>query len=882
MKKLVFLLILITFVITIDLTLALPNPAAVYCKDLGYVYKTSKTSEGEKGVCILPDKQCDSWEFFNGKCGQEHSYCIKNGYNIETRTDGKNQYSPTYAVCTPKEPDQEEMPVSKVLTLETSLEDTETNPEKTGTEESSETTSSSTSLPSSFDWRNKDGVNWMTSVKDQGQCGSCWAFAPVGVVEAKYNIEQDDSSLDPDFSEQDVVSCCGFGTCSGGYASGALQYIENYGMVDEDCFPYQAVDYPCPKKCTDWETRIFKIARRFDIPIGTEIAKIKKYLVEKGPLAVRMKMSGSFDENGIYRCISIDPWKGHAIVLTGYDDTGNYWIVKNSWGNDWNENGYFKLGYGECEIQATHYVYAIGEDIPPDSVTDLSIFQTKATHVTLEWTSVADHGDYREMVDYYDIKYSTSPITEGNFDSLPGEIFPSHPVGEREIVTISELFPDTTYYFAIKAVDIFGNPSEISDIVSTTTEQGIIFFEDDFESGDTGWTVQGDDGQGGPALWHITEHRSTSPTHSWYYGIEDQWNYDTDFENKGTLKSPKIYVYTADYYSDVTLILTYSADLETRGKPYDNFYIKVLGCTPEGQVMYYDYLYFDNTSTGGEFIKKSFPIQWEMYSYDAEFHFDTKDGLYNDYEGIYIDDIKVFSSNHKPIPDANGPYLNEDGLTITFDGSGSYDPDGDSIVYTWQFGDGNYHTGRDSDGVIVTHIYDEPGTYTVKLGVYDDYTDMVLRDQATATVDVPCSGNLELSLSPNVIYTHQTVYTPISAVISGLNYCDVKVVNILRDFYNICHCTVSGSGCSCDFSAPGSAGTYTYTGVIDMNDNSLVDTGETDDTILTVKSSGGGCGRWCLRLGLSSDSEFYLIINVITLTVLVAIFGVFKFFAKRT
>jgi hypothetical protein len=92
-------------------------------------------------------------------------------------------------------------------------------------------------LPSSWDWRNVNGENWLTPVKSQGKCGSCWAFSTVGTIEATYKIEQADSTLNPDLSEQDLVSCSNAGSCDGGNLVLAFNHAKAKGICDESCFP---------------------------------------------------------------------------------------------------------------------------------------------------------------------------------------------------------------------------------------------------------------------------------------------------------------------------------------------------------------------------------------------------------------------------------------------------------------------------------------------------------------------------------------------------------------------------------------------------------------------------------------------------------------------
>ena len=76
------------------------NPAAEYCVFLGYDYRIVDTARGQQGICTFPDgTSCDEWQFFAGKCGQEHSYCARQGYGIKTLADGQDPFSQEYAVC---------------------------------------------------------------------------------------------------------------------------------------------------------------------------------------------------------------------------------------------------------------------------------------------------------------------------------------------------------------------------------------------------------------------------------------------------------------------------------------------------------------------------------------------------------------------------------------------------------------------------------------------------------------------------------------------------------------------------------------------------------------------------------------------------------------
>jgi len=223
-----------------------------------------------------------------------------------------------------------------------------------------------------FDWRNVDGISWMTSVKDQGACGSCWAFGTLGSLEAVINIVEDDPTIDMDLSEQFLVSCCDeCGDCSGGYPYLAYEYIKNNGIPDESCFPYVASNAPCDP-CSDWEDRAWTITDwNF---VSNDPDSIKLALQTYGPLGVAMRAPDDFlfYKSGIYEPVWSSPeWDiafpfgqmNHWVTLVGYDDSGEYWIVKNSWGSSWGEAGYGKIAYGVLEqydytiaiISATQY-----------------------------------------------------------------------------------------------------------------------------------------------------------------------------------------------------------------------------------------------------------------------------------------------------------------------------------------------------------------------------------------------------------------------------------------------------------------------------------------------------------------------------------------------
>ena len=209
-------------------------------------------------------------------------------------------------------------------------------------------------LAAALDWRNNGG-DFMSGVRDQGQCGSCWTFGPIGVMEAMYNIETGGPSGNPDLSEQHLLSCSGAGTCGGGNDWNATAYILSTGVSPEACFPYAAADNAC-SPCAGWPANKASIAGQAWItqagfiqssdPTITSIAAIAAKLTSRGPLVGNMTVYPSFYNytDGVYSPTDGEAAEGgHCIVICGYDDSDDSWICKNSWGSGWGVLGYFKI-----------------------------------------------------------------------------------------------------------------------------------------------------------------------------------------------------------------------------------------------------------------------------------------------------------------------------------------------------------------------------------------------------------------------------------------------------------------------------------------------------------------------------------------------------------
>ncbi len=206
----------------------------------------------------------------------------------------------------------------------------------------------------SFDWRDVNGTNWLGPVMNQGNCGSCVAFASVATLEATYRINSALPWLTPTFSPQQLFNCGG-GACSMGWRPGnAAAFLKKSGIVDAACVPYESgstgKDVQCKRNfCENQADRTYKIADS-STPSGWggSASKVKEAL-KKGPLVTTMTVYGDFTaySSGIYKSVSNERVGGHAVSLVGFNDQGRYWIVRNSWGSDWGENGFVRVSYDD-------------------------------------------------------------------------------------------------------------------------------------------------------------------------------------------------------------------------------------------------------------------------------------------------------------------------------------------------------------------------------------------------------------------------------------------------------------------------------------------------------------------------------------------------------
>jgi len=209
------------------------------------------------------------------------------------------------------------------------------------------------SVPSSFDWRNNNG-NFVTPIRYQGNCGSCWAFATTAALEAQELIKNNTPGINLDLSEQMLVCCSSSGSCNGGYLDLPSNYIRDTGIPSENCCPYTETNKSCNlNTCTSECIDLHTITGWHWVAKSVET--LKSELCTYGPLIVSMRVYKDFFSyyRGIYSYVK-GPYRGdHAILLVGYNDAEQYFIVKNSWGLSWGESGYFRIAYSELTSVVT-------------------------------------------------------------------------------------------------------------------------------------------------------------------------------------------------------------------------------------------------------------------------------------------------------------------------------------------------------------------------------------------------------------------------------------------------------------------------------------------------------------------------------------------------
>ncbi len=348
------------------------------------------------------------------------------------------------------------------------------------------------SLPATFNWCDSGAC---TPVKNQGSCGSCWAFGTVGPLELNIKLKD---GVTVDLSEQWLVSCNtdGWGCDGGWWAHDYHQWKTDpcggTGAVLENYFPYMASDLPC--NCP-YPHDYFIDGWAF---IGSQsgvapVASIKQAMLDHGPVSVAVYANSAMQaySGGIFNgCGSGEV--NHAVTLVGWDDTqgtSGVWIMRNSWGPGWGEDGYIRIpyncssiGYAACYIEygGTARLNINLPDGVPDAITP---GQPTTINVQIE-----EAGDtYVPGSGQLHYRYNGGIYQSSALVHLSGDLY-------QATLPSATCLDDPEYYFSAQGATsgMTHNPSGApSTVYSTPVGQLTVVFADNFQT-NQGWTVQND------------------------------------------------------------------------------------------------------------------------------------------------------------------------------------------------------------------------------------------------------------------------------------------------------------------------------------------------------------------------------------------------------
>jgi cathepsin B len=227
-------------------------------------------------------------------------------------------------------------------------------------------------LPDTFDSR----TEWpqcasIGAIRDQGHCGSCWAFGAVESLTDRFCIQSNGQSK-PILAAQDPTSCDNSNSgCNGGYLASVWKYMASTGVVTEPCYPYEmgtchhpgCSELPTPKcnKICNTSALIFTTDKHHAVAgysIARNITAIAAEILKNGPVEAAFTVYEDFNNyvSGVYHHVTGSAEGGHAIKIIGWgtESGTDYWLVANSWNTDWGDQGFFKIrrGTNECGIEA--------------------------------------------------------------------------------------------------------------------------------------------------------------------------------------------------------------------------------------------------------------------------------------------------------------------------------------------------------------------------------------------------------------------------------------------------------------------------------------------------------------------------------------------------
>jgi C1A family cysteine protease len=296
-------------------------------------------------------------------------------------------------------------------------------------------------LPAAFDWRNYNGHSYIGPVRNQGNCGSCYSFGASASAEGVYNLANGlyDGNC-ADFSESFIIWCLSrispysshfFGCNGADYDYMELEALVQEGTINESYFPYTISD---PGSCTHYADPRVKFAEWHRIPCG-DIAAIKTAIMTYGVVDVAVQAGSAFQaySGGVYNDTNTScdstycdyTTTNHAVALVGWNDADGAWILRNSWGSSWGENGYMRIKYTAAIVacEATYLVYSVVPGVTVTAPSSSSSWEV-GTSQAITWTK-AGSLDANVKIELYkngvkDSDIAASTANDGSYDwALP-------------------------------------------------------------------------------------------------------------------------------------------------------------------------------------------------------------------------------------------------------------------------------------------------------------------------------------------------------------------------------------------------------------------------------------------------------------------------------
>ncbi|MBP3716289.1 MAG: DUF333 domain-containing protein [Paludibacteraceae bacterium] len=364
----------------------LGEPAAIYCENMGYEYVIETNEQGEsQSFCVLPDgTKVDATDFFKGKTKPEYSYCNKHGYDVVSFEEKIGDATIEKAYCVKgKQLRRSDSSTPNGIPMTELMQKNGDNWFKSDTfpvvktQEGSSVLKAATTYPTSYDSRSLGIVN---PARHQGSRGTCWAFATAACSEITYN-KNSGSTGDKRkrVSESFIVWCLGgntdvvrssgtlFKTCpkDEGWMRNAMDAVQKNGVCLLEYYPYTTVQ---PSTCDHWNDPKIYPGLHYSMSNYNNSDALKKIIYEYGSVGVNMNVGDDFQaySGGIFDMKNDRGEKGgHSVTLVGWGVSSSnepYWILRNSWGTTWGEDGYMKLKMSTASFWQGDYM-APGEYI---------------------------------------------------------------------------------------------------------------------------------------------------------------------------------------------------------------------------------------------------------------------------------------------------------------------------------------------------------------------------------------------------------------------------------------------------------------------------------------------------------------------------------------